>query len=163
MDTYVARSAKETIVLVDHDVALHSLLALGTSYPDVDLIEKDVLFEGGEHPALRAVTSDEPSFHALNQKRRLATTFGNRVTRNPYRISLPKISCLSVYWMDFHRLAPYKSSVVISGSRGVKSGVPSIVPEVGCRALIAPVSYDQWLLGAVRSLTIPHRCMGIKG
>jgi len=114
MDTYVARSANETIVLVDHDVALHSLLALGTSYPDVDLIEKDVLFEGGEHPALRAVTSDEPSFHALNQKRRLATTFGNRVTRNPYRISLPKISCLSVYWMDSHRLAPYKSSVVIA-------------------------------------------------
>ncbi len=28
-------------------------------------------------------------------------------------------------------------------------GTPSIVPEVGCRALIAPVSYDQWLLGAV--------------
>ncbi len=28
-------------------------------------------------------------------------------------------------------------------------GAPSIVPVVGCRALIAPVSYVQWLLEAV--------------
>jgi hypothetical protein len=39
---------------------------------------------------------------------------------------------------------------------------PSIVPEVGCRALIAPVSYVQWLLGAVGGLSIPHRARGVK-
>ncbi len=41
-------------------------------------------------------------------------------------------------------------------------GAPSIVPEVGCRALIAPVSYVQWLKEAVGSLSIPHRARGVK-
>jgi len=46
------------------------------------------------------------------------------------------------------------------------------VPEVGCRALIAPVSYFQWLQGAVRGeilyhgitrgSNIPHRARGVK-
>ncbi len=42
-------------------------------------------------------------------------------------------------------------------------GAPSIVPEVGCRALIAPVSYVQWLEGAVRGLSIPHGARSVKG
>ncbi len=42
-------------------------------------------------------------------------------------------------------------------------GAPSIVPVVGCRALIAPVSYIQWLQGAVRGLSIPHRVRSVKG
>ncbi len=41
-------------------------------------------------------------------------------------------------------------------------GAPTNVPLVGCRALIAPVSYVQWLLGAVGGLSIPHRSRGVK-
>ncbi len=41
-------------------------------------------------------------------------------------------------------------------------GAPSIVPVVGCRALIARFSYAQWLLGPVRGLSIPHRARGVK-
>ncbi len=42
-------------------------------------------------------------------------------------------------------------------------GAPTIVPVVGCRALIAPVSYFQWLLGAVGGLSISHGARGVKG
>ncbi len=41
-------------------------------------------------------------------------------------------------------------------------GTPSNVPLVGYRALIAPVSYALWLLGAVGGLSIPHRARGVK-
>ncbi len=51
-------------------------------------------------------------------------------------------------------------------------GAPTIVPLVGCRVLIAPVSYFQWLQGVVRGeilyhgitrgLSIPHRARGVK-
>jgi hypothetical protein len=41
-------------------------------------------------------------------------------------------------------------------------GAPSIVPLVGCRALIAPGSYIQWLQGAVGGLSIPHWARGVK-
>ncbi len=41
-------------------------------------------------------------------------------------------------------------------------GAPSNVPEVGCEALIAPVSYALWLLGAVGGLSIPHWGRGVK-
>ncbi len=41
-------------------------------------------------------------------------------------------------------------------------GAPSNVPVVGCRALIAPVSYVQWLLEAIGGLSIPHRARGVK-
>ncbi len=40
------------------------------------------------------------------------------------------------------------------------SYAPSIVPEVGCRALIAPVSYVQWLAGCRRGLSIHHWTRG---
>ncbi len=36
------------------------------------------------------------------------------------------------------------------------------MPEVGCKALIALVSYDLWLLGAVGGLSILHRARGVK-
>ena len=39
-------------------------------------------------------------------------------------------------------------------------GAPSDVPLVGCRALIALVSYVQWLQGAGGGLSIPHRARG---
>ncbi len=39
---------------------------------------------------------------------------------------------------------------------------PSNVPLVDRRALIAPVSYVQWLLEAVGGLSIPHRARGVK-
>ncbi len=42
-------------------------------------------------------------------------------------------------------------------------GAPSNVPVVGCEALIAPVSYVQWLLGPVGGLSIPHGARGVKG
>jgi len=42
-------------------------------------------------------------------------------------------------------------------------GAPSNVPVVGCRALITPVSYVQWLKEAVGGLSIPHRARGVKG
>ncbi len=42
------------------------------------------------------------------------------------------------------------------------SGEPSIVPLVGCRALIALVSYVQWLLGAVGGLSIAYWTRGVK-
>ncbi len=41
-------------------------------------------------------------------------------------------------------------------------GVPTIVPKVGCRALIAPVSYVQWLLEAVGGLSIDSAKNGVK-
>ncbi len=41
-------------------------------------------------------------------------------------------------------------------------GAPSDVSVVGCRALIAPVSYVQWLLGAVGGLSIPCGVRGVK-
>jgi len=41
-------------------------------------------------------------------------------------------------------------------------GAPSIVPVVGCRALIAPVSYVQWLLGVVGGLSIAYWARGVK-
>ncbi len=41
-------------------------------------------------------------------------------------------------------------------------GAPSIVPVVGCRALIAPVSYVQWLLGVVGGLNITYCGRGVK-
>ena len=40
---------------------------------------------------------------------------------------------------------------------------PTIVPVEGCEALIAPVSYVQWLKEAVGGLSIPHRARGVKG
>ena len=40
---------------------------------------------------------------------------------------------------------------------------PSIVPVVGCKALIAPVSYIQWLQGAAEGLSIPQQTRGVKG
>ncbi len=42
-------------------------------------------------------------------------------------------------------------------------GAPSNVPLVGCRALIAPVSYALWLLGPVGGLSIPYWQEGVKG
>ncbi len=39
---------------------------------------------------------------------------------------------------------------------------PSNVPVVGYRALIAPVSYVQWLQGAVWGLSIPYWGRGVK-
>ncbi len=41
-------------------------------------------------------------------------------------------------------------------------GAPSNVPLMGCRALIAPVSYVQWLQEVVGGLSIPHRARGVK-
>jgi hypothetical protein len=41
-------------------------------------------------------------------------------------------------------------------------GAPTIVPLVGCRALIAPVSYVQCLRGAVGSLSILYWARGVK-
>ncbi len=41
-------------------------------------------------------------------------------------------------------------------------GAPSNVPLVGCRALIALVSYVQWLRGAVGGLSIPCWARGVK-
>ncbi len=41
-------------------------------------------------------------------------------------------------------------------------GAPTNVPLMGCRALIAPVSYVQWLKEAVGGLSIPHRARGVK-
>jgi len=41
-------------------------------------------------------------------------------------------------------------------------GAPVIVPVVGYRALIAPVSYVQWLQGAVGGPSIPHGARGVK-
>ena len=41
-------------------------------------------------------------------------------------------------------------------------GAPLNVPLVGCKALIAPVSYVQWLQVVVGDLSIPHRAMGVK-
>jgi hypothetical protein len=41
-------------------------------------------------------------------------------------------------------------------------GVPSIVPVVGCRALIAPVSYFQWLLGSAEGLSIDQWARAVK-
>ncbi|MCZ6620313.1 MAG: hypothetical protein O7C72_00175 [Deltaproteobacteria bacterium] len=42
-------------------------------------------------------------------------------------------------------------------------GAPSIVPAVAAGLLIAPVSYFEWLRGAVGGLSIPHRARGVKG
>jgi hypothetical protein len=41
-------------------------------------------------------------------------------------------------------------------------GAPTTLPEVGCRALIAPVSYVQWMMGAVGGLSIPYWGRGVK-
>ena len=40
-------------------------------------------------------------------------------------------------------------------------GAPSIVPVVAYEALIAPVSYVQWLRGGVRGLSISHWGRGV--
>ena len=41
-------------------------------------------------------------------------------------------------------------------------GAPANVPLVGCRALIALVSYVQWLQGVVGGLSIPYWSRGVK-
>ncbi len=61
-------------------------------------------------------------------------------------------------FVAFKAKRPFRPYSACEGN--VMFGTPSNVPLVGFGALIAPVSYVQWLLGAVGGLSIPHQGRG---
>jgi len=72
-----------------------------------------------------------------------------------------KIKILLIIFLPFKKQNALRARLRPLKASGCPDS-PSIVPEVGYRALIAPVSYFQWLQEAGRGLSIPHRARGVK-
>jgi len=72
-----------------------------------------------------------------------------------------KIKILLIIFLPFKKQNALRARLRPLKASGCPDS-PSIVPEVGCRALIAPFSYVQWLQEVVGGLSIAHGARGVK-